>query len=197
MCKREVRAGSCLCPCVLPKYVCQWHDQHQSVHNREAFSNGQPRIRLHFQRLRYCQCSLLYSGRIFWRNWLKTALVRFWSLVYGCWNFYVCASAFSDWKIHVRSQAKLPDVPVTIRNKCNIFNHRYQSLEGMDLTCHVNGTADDLTSIYTCSEEEKSSSSLNNYKYIFYLGHLLMGVGSSPLYTLGLSVMYTQSFSLP
>ena len=61
---------------------------------------------------------------------------------------------------------------------------RYQT-EGQDIMCHVNETAEDLTLIYTCSEEEKSSS-ITDFKYVFYFGHLLLGIGSSPLYTLGM-----------
>ncbi|NXX98953.1 SO4C1 protein, partial [Centropus bengalensis] len=47
-------------------------------------------------------------------------------------------------------------------------------------TCQVPGTS---STNFTCSTSTKSS--LHNYLYIFILGQLLLGVGGTPLYTLG------------
>ncbi|NXL05761.1 SO4C1 protein, partial [Mesembrinibis cayennensis] len=47
-------------------------------------------------------------------------------------------------------------------------------------TCQIPGTS---SANFTCSASTKSS--LPNYLYVFILGQLLMGVGGTPLYTLG------------
>ncbi|NXC39499.1 SO4C1 protein, partial [Penelope pileata] len=47
-------------------------------------------------------------------------------------------------------------------------------------TCQISGTS---TANFTCSANTKSS--LSNYLYVFILGQLLLGVGGTPLYTLG------------
>ncbi|KAK4815930.1 hypothetical protein QYF61_010187 [Mycteria americana] len=47
-------------------------------------------------------------------------------------------------------------------------------------TCQIPGTS---SANFTCSASTKSS--LRNYLYIFILGQLLLGVGGTPLYTLG------------
>ncbi|NXK46197.1 SO4C1 protein, partial [Chauna torquata] len=47
-------------------------------------------------------------------------------------------------------------------------------------TCQISGTS---STNFTCSASTKSS--LSNYLYVFILGQLLLGVGGTPLYTLG------------
>ncbi|OXB79354.1 UNVERIFIED_CONTAM: hypothetical protein H355_008159 [Colinus virginianus] len=47
-------------------------------------------------------------------------------------------------------------------------------------TCQISGTS---SANFTCSASTKSS--LSNYLYVFILGQLLLGVGGTPLYTLG------------
>ncbi|NXP50964.1 SO4C1 protein, partial [Heliornis fulica] len=47
-------------------------------------------------------------------------------------------------------------------------------------TCQISGTS---SANFTCSAGTKSS--LSNYLYVFVLGQLLLGVGGTPLYTLG------------
>ncbi|XP_021236347.1 solute carrier organic anion transporter family member 4C1 isoform X1 [Numida meleagris] len=47
-------------------------------------------------------------------------------------------------------------------------------------TCQISGTS---SANFTCSASAKSS--LSNYLYVFILGQLLLGVGGTPLYTLG------------
>ncbi|NWH16947.1 SO4C1 protein, partial [Grus americana] len=47
-------------------------------------------------------------------------------------------------------------------------------------TCQISGTS---STNFTCSASTKSS--LPNYLYVFILGQLLLGVGGTPLYTLG------------
>ncbi|XP_013048878.1 solute carrier organic anion transporter family member 4C1 isoform X1 [Anser cygnoides] len=47
-------------------------------------------------------------------------------------------------------------------------------------TCQISGTS---STNFTCSANTKSS--LSNYLYVFILGQLLLGVGGTPLYTLG------------
>ncbi|XP_061874865.1 solute carrier organic anion transporter family member 4C1 [Colius striatus] len=47
-------------------------------------------------------------------------------------------------------------------------------------TCQITGTS---SANFTCSARTKSS--LSNYLYVFILGQLLLGVGGTPLYTLG------------
>ncbi|XP_065600285.1 solute carrier organic anion transporter family member 4C1-like [Cyrtonyx montezumae] len=47
-------------------------------------------------------------------------------------------------------------------------------------TCQISGTS---SANFTCSANTKSS--LSNYLYVFILGQLLLGVGGTPLYTLG------------
>lgn len=47
-------------------------------------------------------------------------------------------------------------------------------------TCQISGAS---SANFTCSASTKSS--LSNYLYVFILGQLLLGVGGTPLYTLG------------
>ncbi|NXD85615.1 SO4C1 protein, partial [Halcyon senegalensis] len=57
---------------------------------------------------------------------------------------------------------------------------KYQYGAKLEDTCQISGIS---STNFTCSASTKSS--LPNYLYIFILGQLLLGVGGTPLYTLG------------
>ncbi|KAM6105424.1 solute carrier organic anion transporter family member 4C1 [Pterocles gutturalis] len=57
---------------------------------------------------------------------------------------------------------------------------KYQYGAKLEDTCQIPGTS---SVNFTCSAKTKSS--LPNYLYVFILGQLLLGVGGTPLYTLG------------
>ncbi|KAI6058311.1 Solute carrier organic anion transporter family member 4C1 [Aix galericulata] len=57
---------------------------------------------------------------------------------------------------------------------------KYQFGAKREDTCQMSGTS---STNFTCSANTKSS--LSNYLYVFILGQLLLGVGGTPLYTLG------------
>ncbi|EOA97978.1 Solute carrier organic anion transporter family member 4C1, partial [Anas platyrhynchos] len=57
---------------------------------------------------------------------------------------------------------------------------KYQFGAKREDTCQISGTS---STNFTCSANTKSS--LSNYLYVFILGQLLLGVGGTPLYTLG------------
>ncbi|NXQ83759.1 SO4C1 protein, partial [Nyctibius grandis] len=59
---------------------------------------------------------------------------------------------------------------------------KYQYGAKLEDTCEIPGTS---YTNFTCSASTKSS--LPNYLYVFILGQLLLGVGGTPLYTLGTS----------
>ncbi|KAM6229885.1 solute carrier organic anion transporter family member 4C1 [Porphyrio hochstetteri] len=57
---------------------------------------------------------------------------------------------------------------------------KYQYGAKLEDTCQISGTS---SANFTCSASTKSS--LSNYLYVFILGQLLLGIGGTPLYTLG------------
>ncbi|XP_052556971.1 solute carrier organic anion transporter family member 4C1 isoform X2 [Tympanuchus pallidicinctus] len=57
---------------------------------------------------------------------------------------------------------------------------KYHHGAKLEDTCQISGTS---SANFTCSTRTKSS--LSNYLYVFILGQLLLGVGGTPLYTLG------------
>ncbi|NXF90274.1 SO4C1 protein, partial [Eubucco bourcierii] len=62
----------------------------------------------------------------------------------------------------------------------HFISGKYQYGTKLEDTCHIPGTS---SANFTCSASTKSS--LSNYMYVFILGQLLLGVGGTPLYTLG------------
>ncbi|NXK00478.1 SO4C1 protein, partial [Corythaixoides concolor] len=61
----------------------------------------------------------------------------------------------------------------------HFISGKYHYGAKLEDTCQIPGTS----SNFTCSASTKSS--LTNYLYVFILGQLLLGVGGTPLYTLG------------